>query len=221
MIFIVSSADRVGQRLGTDPSGSAVGPQYPPRSCSLPRLRGGSEKTTTKRKIQSSMMDGWIRAVVEAVHASPTQGVLYLAGGASQALGWLLSAPGASNTVLEAVVPYSKISMSQLLGKIPTQFTSQQTVEEIALLAYNRALKLSRPDQAVFKNGIRFVFWTLLCRFYLSTRTSDRLWVSKVTLSKGLQTREQEDSISSRFLLKLGLRIENSMEIVTVTAYNK
>ena len=96
-----------------------------------------------------------------------------------QVVGWLLSVPGASNTVLEAVVPYSRMSMIQLLGKvflfqllffhkptflllllllfvllgfslilflqIPSQFCSQQTAEDMALLAYNRALKLSTP----------------------------------------------------------------------------
>ncbi|XP_058087804.1 uncharacterized protein LOC131234843 isoform X1 [Magnolia sinica] len=153
------------------------------------------------------MTDGWIRAIVEAVHSSPTQAVIYLAGGASQAVGWLLSAPGASNTVLEAVVPYSKISLSQLLGKIPTQFTSQQTVEEMALVAYNRALKLSRPGFPVVGVGFTGSLASVPLkrgnhRFYLSTRTSDRLWVSNVTLSKGLRTREEEDTISSRLLLK-------------------
>ncbi|KAK1298627.1 hypothetical protein QJS10_CPB14g00425 [Acorus calamus] len=64
------------------------------------------------------MTDGRVRALVEAIHATPTQAVLYLSGGASQALGWLLSIPGASNTVLETLVPYSRTSMSLLLGKI-------------------------------------------------------------------------------------------------------
>ncbi|GFP84685.1 hypothetical protein PHJA_000612400, partial [Phtheirospermum japonicum] len=39
-------------------------------------------------------------------------------------------------------------------------------------------------------------------RFHVSTRTSDKLWASTVTLSKGLRTREEEDKVSSRFLLK-------------------
>ncbi|KAL3616768.1 hypothetical protein CASFOL_039162 [Castilleja foliolosa] len=39
-------------------------------------------------------------------------------------------------------------------------------------------------------------------RFHVSTRTSDNLWASTVTLSKGLRTREEEDNVSSRFLLK-------------------
>ncbi|KAL8485530.1 hypothetical protein ACS0TY_027716 [Phlomoides rotata] len=65
-------------------------------------------------------MDASTRAMVEAIHANPTQAVLYLSGGASQAFGWLLSLPGASNTVLEAIVPYSRMSVIQLLGKVPS-----------------------------------------------------------------------------------------------------
>ncbi|KAF8021226.1 hypothetical protein BT93_G1610 [Corymbia citriodora subsp. variegata] len=148
-----------------------------------------------------------IRAVVEAVHASPPQAVLYLAGGASQALGWLMSVPGASNTVLEAVVPYSRTSMIQLLGKIPAQFCSEQTAEELALLAYNRALKLSRTDSPVIGVGFTGSLGGIHPkhgdhRFHVSARTSDRNRVSTVTLSKGLRTREQEDKVSSQFLLK-------------------
>lgn len=94
-------------------------------------------------KIQ--MVDACMRAVIEAIHSSPTQVVVYICGGASLALGWLMSVPGASSTVLEAVVPYSRQSLVQLLGKVPSRYCSQQIAEEMALLAYNRALKLSSP----------------------------------------------------------------------------
>ncbi|KAJ4974038.1 hypothetical protein NE237_007212 [Protea cynaroides] len=153
------------------------------------------------------MPDGWIRSLIEAIHSSPTQAVLYLSGGASQAIGWLISVPGASNTVLETVVPYSKMSMTQLLGQMPVHFTSQQTVEEMALSAYNRALKLSSPGHPVVGVGFTGSLASLRPklgdhRFYLSTRTCDRLWVSTVTLSKGLRTRTQEDKVSSHLLIK-------------------
>lgn len=155
------------------------------------------------------MTEAWIRALVEAIHSSPTQAVLYLSGGASQALGWLMSVPGATNTVLEVVVPYSRMSMIQLLGKIPTHYCSQQTAEEMALLAYNRALKLSSPGIGSPVLGVGFTGSLASThaklgdhRFHLSTRTSDRLWVSTVTLSKGMRTREQEDTVSSHLLLK-------------------
>ncbi|XP_077244683.1 nucleotidylyl transferase superfamily protein isoform X2 [Tasmannia lanceolata] len=123
------------------------------------------------------MTDGWIRALVEAIHSSHTQTVLYLSGGASQALGLLMSIPGASNTILEVVVPYSRISMTELLGlpAVGVGFTGSLA-----------SLHPKRGDH----------------RFYLSTRTSDRLWISNVTLSKGLRTREQEDRVSSHLLLK-------------------
>ncbi|XP_042441712.1 uncharacterized protein LOC122026998 [Zingiber officinale] len=153
------------------------------------------------------MTEGWIRAAVEAIHSSPTQSVIYLSGGASQALGWLMSMPGASNTVLEVVVPYSRKSMIQLLGKTPTQFASLQTAEEMALSAYNRALKLSRAGLPVLGVGFTGSLATTYSkhgdhRFYMSTRTFDCLWTSSVTLNKGLRTREEEDRVSSHLLLK-------------------
>ncbi|XP_019452428.1 PREDICTED: uncharacterized protein LOC109354400 [Lupinus angustifolius] len=156
---------------------------------------------------ESKVMESFIRTTVDAVHRSPFQAVLYLAGGASQIVGWLISVPGASNTVLETLFPYSRISMINLLSKIPTQFCSQQTAEDMALLAYNRALKLSTPGSPVV--GVGFTGSLASTRpkhgehrFYMSTRTADRLWVSKVTLTKGLRTREEEDKVSSCLLLK-------------------
>ncbi|RCV26858.1 hypothetical protein SETIT_5G279100v2 [Setaria italica] len=142
-------------------------------------------------------MESWVRAVVEAIYSSRSQAVIYLAGGASQALGWLLSVPGASGTVLEVVVPYSRASMAQLLGKMPLQFTSKQAAEDMALAAYNRALKLSGPGSLASsrpKHGDH--------RFYVSTWTHNCLRTSHVTLSKGLRSREEEDEVSSCFLLK-------------------
>uniref|UniRef100_A0A7N1A2T2 Cytidyltransferase-like domain-containing protein n=1 Tax=Kalanchoe fedtschenkoi TaxID=63787 RepID=A0A7N1A2T2_KALFE len=153
------------------------------------------------------MGDNMNRSVIEAIHSSPTQAVLYLAGGASQSLGWLMSVPGASNTVLESVVAYSRMSMIQLLGKIPSQFCSQRTAEDMALLAYNRALKLSIPGRPVLGVGFTGSLASTQKkhghhRFHISTRTSDRLKVSTVYFSKGLRTREEEDMISSRVLIK-------------------
>ncbi|ONI31495.1 hypothetical protein PRUPE_1G316800 [Prunus persica] len=160
-----------------------------------------------KKTREGMIISTGLKTVVEAIHASPTQSVLYLSGGASQAVAWLLSVPGASSTVLEAVVPYSRMSMIQLLGKIPNQFCSSHTAEEMALLAYNRALKLSSPGSPVVGVGFTGTLATSRPklgdhRLHLSTRTSDRLWVSTVTLSKGLRNREEEDMVASHLLLK-------------------
>ncbi|KAK3031575.1 hypothetical protein RJ639_036374 [Escallonia herrerae] len=130
------------------------------------------------------MGDGCMRVLVEAIHSAPSQAVLYISGGASQTLGWLMSVPGASNTVLEAVIPYSRMSMIQLLGKVPVQFTSRKHAEDMALAAYNRALKVLGVG---FTGSLASTHPKLgEHRFHLSTRTSDRLYVCTVTLSKNL-----------------------------------
>ncbi|PPS06596.1 hypothetical protein GOBAR_AA14050 [Gossypium barbadense] len=109
---------------------------------------------------------------------------------ADTALGLLMSVPGASNTVLEAVVPYSRIK-SDFSVQIPAKYCSQQTADEMALLAYNRALKLSSPGSPVLGVGFTGSLATTRPkqgdhRFHLSTRTSDRHWASTVTLSKAI-----------------------------------
>lgn len=152
-------------------------------------------------------MDGARKIIVEAIHASPTQSVIYLSGGASQALGWLMSVPGASSTVLEAVVPYSRMSMVQLLGKVPASFAAQETSDSMALLAYNRALKLAVTGIPVSGIGFAGALSSNASkrgehRCYVSARTSHHMWRSNITLSKGLRNREEEDMLSSQLLLK-------------------
>ncbi|XP_021753013.1 uncharacterized protein LOC110718482 isoform X2 [Chenopodium quinoa] len=150
---------------------------------------------------------GMMRPLIEAIHSTPTKAVVYIAGGAAHAVGWLTSIPGASNTLLEAVIPYSRMSMIQLLGKIPAQFADLSTAEDMALVAYNRALKISKPGCPVLGVGFTGSLATNRLkqgdhRFHMCTRTSNRLWLSTVTLSKGLRTREEEEILSSQFLLK-------------------
>lgn len=104
-------------------------------------------------------------------------------------------------------MPYSMASMAQLLGKMPLQFTSKQAAEDMALAAFNRALKLSGPGLQVM--GVGFTGSLASSRpkhgehrFYVSTRTQNCLRTSHVTLSKGLRSRVEEDKVSSYFLLK-------------------
>lgn len=78
----------------------------------------------------------------ERLHASQWQGVLYLTGGGSLLLSDLLSIPGASNTVLEATVPYASQALSELLGSAPEQAASAQTSRALSMRAYQRARDL-------------------------------------------------------------------------------
>ena len=84
-----------------------------------------------------------IETLIKAIHAHPTMCVLMATGGAVQAASWLLSVPGASNTVIEVVTPYARESLVSMLGAEPEQYCSRGTAVSIARRAYRRAAELS------------------------------------------------------------------------------
>lgn len=152
-------------------------------------------------------MDASLRAVVELIHASPARAVVAVSGGASQALGWLLSAPGASSTVLEATVPYSRRSMIDLLGRMPAQFVSRSAAEDIALAAYNKALRLSPPGIPVIGLGCTCALVSKAPkrgdhRCFIAARSQSSLREYALTLQKGTRDRLGEDEVTSRLLLQ-------------------
>ena len=71
-----------------------------------------------------------IDSVVSKVHGSPHRAVLAVSGAGGQAVGWLLGVAGASRTILEVVVPYSRLSLNEFLGFEPEQFVSPETARE-------------------------------------------------------------------------------------------
>lgn len=87
--------------------------------------------------------------LVEKVHATPHKAVIVVAGAGTQALAWLLGVPGASRTVLEALVPYGSLSMIDFLGREPVQFVSPQTARDLARAAYRRGMGLREDGSPV------------------------------------------------------------------------
>lgn len=68
--------------------------------------------------------------------------VLAVTGGGSQLLSTLLSTPGASNTVLECIVPYAAESLHDWLGIVPDSNCSEVTALQMAAQAQRRAVTL-------------------------------------------------------------------------------
>ncbi len=77
------------------------------------------------------------------LHGSPWQGVVYVTGGGSLLIAELLTAPGASATVLEVRVPYAAAALAELLGRAPEQACSGATARAMAMAAFQRARALS------------------------------------------------------------------------------
>ena len=152
-------------------------------------------------------MDDDIRALIQSVHDAPPQAVVALAGAGSEALAWLLSVPGASRTLLEALVPYGRNSMIDFLGHEPDQYVSSANARDMARAAYERALTLREDDGPVFG---------LACTATLATDRPKRgdhrcciaTWgpqtvaTCNLVLHKDLRSRAAEEEVSSRLVLR-------------------
>lgn len=89
------------------------------------------------------------------LHESPYRVVLAITGGGSEVVGELLRHGNGSATVLDAVIPYSTNAMDRFLGRKPDKYCSEKTARAMAMVAYQRALELSKDsDGLVYPNVI-------------------------------------------------------------------
>jgi hypothetical protein len=153
-------------------------------------------------------MDSDLQATIEAIHAAPHGVVLICAGGGSAAVEWLLAVPGASATVLEALVPYSREALTALLGAAPAQSTSPETAGQMAERAYERARRWARdPARPVIGIACTAALATNYAkrgehRAVVASRDAARLTVARLTLTKGARDRAGEEELVSRLLLR-------------------
>ncbi|QDT68099.1 Cytidylyltransferase [Planctomycetes bacterium MalM25] len=80
--------------------------------------------------------------LISDLHASGLRGVLAITGGGSGAIPRLLTTPGASATVLEAIVPYSEASLADWLGRTPERACDPAAARALAMRSYERAAAL-------------------------------------------------------------------------------
>ena len=80
------------------------------------------------------------------LHSSKWTGIFYITGGGSAFLSEILQEPGASKTVLEALVPYAENALSTLLGGTPDQACSMATARALAMTAYQKSRSYNQAD---------------------------------------------------------------------------
>ncbi len=147
--------------------------------------------------------------LIAQIHETPTMAVLVVTGGGAQAVADLLAVPGASRTLLEALVPYSDTSLTEFLGSSSTQAVSTETAAALAQAAYRRAVVLREHD-AVPVIGLACTA-TLVTdrpkkgdhRAHIGLCTHERTRVYSVTLHKGARDRQAEERLVSDLLLRV------------------
>ena len=147
--------------------------------------------------------------LITHIHASQVMAVIVVTGGGSQAIADLLAVPGASRTVLEALVPYSDKSLVEFLVEIQTQAVSVETAARLAQRAYQRACSL-REAEEISVVGLSCTA-TLVTdrpkkgdhRAHVGLCTSEYTQVFSLTLQKGARDRIGEERLVSDLLLQV------------------
>lgn len=145
--------------------------------------------------------------LVEQIHASATPTVFAITGGGSGAIAALLEVPGASATVLEAVVPYSATALEQWLSGPVDHYCSERTARAMAMAAFERARKLSAADPRTLR-GIGATASLVSNRpkrgphrIHVAWQSADTTSVVSCELTKGARTRAEEEHIATQLIL--------------------
>src|SRR5581483_4886723 len=142
---------------------------------------------------------------IAAVHATPQKCVIAVTGGGASAVAELLAVPGASRTLLEAVIPYDEQSLAEFLGRWPEQFCSADMAAEMARRAFERARWLA-PGEPVVGVGCTASLATDRPkrgdhRVFVAVRTDTETRIVLLTLAKGARVRVGEERVAAALLL--------------------
>jgi nicotinamide mononucleotide (NMN) deamidase PncC len=151
-----------------------------------------------------------IETLVRAIHAAPTQAVLAVTGGGSLAISQLVTVPGASRTVLEAIVPYAEPALVEFLRAKPEHFCDARTARAMAMAAYQWALTL-RGSTTDADNPVVGVACTASLaseppkrgphRFHVAWQSCAATVCWSVTLVKGRRSRGEEEQVAAAVIL--------------------
>lgn len=148
--------------------------------------------------------------LIERLHATPWRGVLAITGGGSGAIPKLLAVPGASATILEAVVPYSETSLADWLGATPACACDEATSRQLAMRAFERARALAPNDnpRELFGVGCTASLASKRPkrgehRAHVAVQTATETRVLTLRFEKGRRTRAEEEEATAHAVVAL------------------
>ena len=158
-------------------------------------------------------MDIEVKQLVEQIHKTDHKVVLVTTGVGTMAQAWLFGVAGASRTMLEAHVPYSKQSFIDLIGREPKKYVSGKAARLLAGYALNRAAQLAGSVQYPLVSTIPLL--GVSCSGAISTDRPKKglhhayisIWMEHeireiyIQLDKDGRTRSEEEEIVSRLIL--------------------
>jgi nicotinic acid mononucleotide adenylyltransferase/nicotinamide mononucleotide (NMN) deamidase PncC len=147
---------------------------------------------------------------IEEVAASGHRLVLFASGGGSAAISHLATTPGASEILLEAVVPYARTAVDHLIGGPQEAYCSSRTARRLAVAAWERARRLleatgieadAAAQQAV---GVAVTAGLKTLRrkrgdhrAIVAVQTAGATRVAELVLEKDARSRAEEEAIAA------------------------
>ena len=148
--------------------------------------------------------------IVEKIHSSPFKLVIVSSGGGTNAISSLLKVPGASNTILESHIPYSKESMNEFLNSKPDHYCSLDTCLSMAANAYKKSAKINKKSKSKHLLGIAITANLATTykkkgdhKFFIVVQSHDYTKYLECYLEKDVRTREMEEELITGCVINL------------------
>jgi len=146
--------------------------------------------------------------LIDQIHDSSLSIVIAATGGGVASISDLLLVPGASRTVIEALVPYSFPALSHLIGYPPDQAVSEEVAKQMALACLRRAEELVEGNTPLAGVACTAALVTDRQRrgdnrAHIAVATSEGMALTNIALEKDLNDRATEDRIVSDAVLRM------------------
>ena len=145
--------------------------------------------------------------LIERVHASGKHMLLSITGGGSRAIASLLEVPGASASVIGAIVPYAPAALESWLGGAVDQHCSERTARAMAMTAFGLARQFCDADPRTLRGiGATASLATTRPkrgphRIHAAWQSAEATVACSCELAKGERTRAQEETIATQLIL--------------------
>ena len=145
--------------------------------------------------------------LVDSLMAAGSLAVIVSTGGGSLAIAHLLTTPGASGIVLEAIVPYARSAVDHLLGGPQQTYCSSRTARRLAMTAWQRACTLNAPPERAVGVAVTASLASRIPkrgehRIVVAVQTFKATSVASVVLEKNTRSRLEEEEIAAALLLE-------------------
>ena len=148
--------------------------------------------------------------IVNKIHASPYKLTIVSSGGGTNAISALLKVPGASNTILESYIPYSKESMDSFLNKKPDHYCSLETCLSMAANAFKKSKQIDPKSKTKHLIGVAITANLATTyekkgdhKFFIVIQTHDCTKYLKCYLEKGRRKRDEEEELITACVISL------------------